>query len=267
MRQRTRAPADRRPNHFVRCVLAEAAQHDFRKNLWQSCVTYYIAANENAFSLREERRQEAADEAGCGKDPFARHDCSLLRRLFSLALAAEAQKPGAEMLAALADYEPFRPGSAEGMLIETLRQRLEEAADDEAFYDEICRFYRNHGVGLFGMYQAFTLAADRGAVQLQPDHTNGAETLDDLIGYEVQKEMLTANTEAFVQGKPANNVLLYGDGGTGKSTSIRALLHRYGGDGLRIIQVYRHQLQYLPEVIAEIKNRKYRFLIYMMICP
>ena len=104
-------------NHFVRCVLAEAAQHDFRKNLWQSCVTYYIAANENAFSLREERRQEAADEASCGKDPFARHDCSLLRRLFSLALAAEAQKPGAEVLAALADYEPFRAGSAEGMLI------------------------------------------------------------------------------------------------------------------------------------------------------
>ena len=66
-------------NRFVRCVLAEAAQHDFRKNLWQSCVTYYIAANENAFSLREERRQEAADEASCGKDPFARHDCSLLR--------------------------------------------------------------------------------------------------------------------------------------------------------------------------------------------
>ena len=100
-------------------------------------------------------------------------------------------------------------------------------------------------------------------MQLQPIKRNGAETLDDLIGYEVQKEMLTANTEAFVQGKPANNVLLYGDGGTGKSTSIRALLHRYGGDGLRIIQVYRHQMQYLPEVISEIKNRNYRFLIYM----
>ena len=59
-------------NRFVRCVLAEAAQHDFRKNLWQSCVTYYIAANENAFSLREERRQEAADGGKLRERPFCK---------------------------------------------------------------------------------------------------------------------------------------------------------------------------------------------------
>ena len=71
------------------------------------------------------------------------------------------------------------------------------------------------------------------------------------------------NTEAFVQGKKANNVLLFGDSGTGKSTSIKAIVNQYYKDGLRMIEIYKHQFKYLSEIIAEIKNRNYRFIIYM----
>jgi len=84
-----------------------------------------------------------------------------------------------------------------------------------------------------------------------------------LIGYQVQKDKLVANTEAFLEKKPANNVLLYGDGGTGKSTSVRAIANRYAGEGLRMIQVYRHQMQHLNQIISQIKNRNYRFILYM----
>ena len=87
--------------------------------------------------------------------------------------------------------------------------------------------------------------------------------LSDLIGYQVQKEKLTGNTEAFLKRRPANNVLLFGDGGTGKSTCIRALANQYYDDGLRIIQVYRHQMQYLGRIISAVKARNYRFIIYM----
>ena len=87
--------------------------------------------------------------------------------------------------------------------------------------------------------------------------------LDDLVGYEIAKKKLIDNTEAFVSGKRANNCLLFGDAGTGKSSSIKGILNQYYDRGLRIIEVYKHQFQHLNDVIAQIKNRNYKFIIYM----
>ena len=87
--------------------------------------------------------------------------------------------------------------------------------------------------------------------------------LDDLIGYELQKKKLVDNTLAFVQGKKANNVLLFGDSGTGKSTSIKAIVNEFYGHGLRMIEIYKHQFKDLSAVIGRIKNRNYKFIIYM----
>lgn len=71
------------------------------------------------------------------------------------------------------------------------------------------------------------------------------------------------NTEAFVQGRKANNCLLFGDSGTGKSTSIKAIVNEYYDKGLRMIEIYKHQFKDLSNVIASIKNRNYKFIIYM----
>ena len=87
--------------------------------------------------------------------------------------------------------------------------------------------------------------------------------LDDLIGYEIQKKKLIDNTKAFVEGRKANNVLLFGDSGTGKSTSIKAIVNAFYSQGLRMIEIYKHQFKDLSNVIAQIKNRNYRFIIYM----
>ena len=87
--------------------------------------------------------------------------------------------------------------------------------------------------------------------------------LDDLVGYEIAKKKLIDNTEAFVSGKRANNCLLFGDAGTGKSSSIKGILNQYYDRGLRIIEVYKHQFHHLNDVIAQIKNRNYKFIIYM----
>ncbi|MFW5677329.1 MAG: ATP-binding protein, partial [Acetivibrio ethanolgignens] len=84
-----------------------------------------------------------------------------------------------------------------------------------------------------------------------------------LVGYELQKRKLIENTEAFVEGRSCNNVLLFGDSGTGKSTSIKAILNEYYDRGLRMIEIYKHQFQELSNVIAQVKNRNYRFIIYM----
>ena len=78
-----------------------------------------------------------------------------------------------------------------------------------------------------------------------------------------QKHKLIENTEAFVNGKEANNVLLFGDAGTGKSSSVKAVLNEYYSRGLRMIEVYKHQFKDLSDVLEQIKDRNYKFIIYM----
>ena len=87
--------------------------------------------------------------------------------------------------------------------------------------------------------------------------------LDDLVGYEIPKQKLRDNTEAFVEGRRANNCLLFGDAGTGKSSCVKAIANEYYDKGLRIIELYKHQFQDLNAVIGLVKNRNYRFIIYM----
>ena len=107
------------------------------------------------------------------------------------------------------------------------------------------------------------MALDEDVVHIVPITKIAHVHLSDLVGYEAAKKKLIDNTEAFVEGRPANNCLLFGDAGTGKSTSIKGILNEYYDRGLRIIEVYKHQFQDLNEVIAQIKNRNYRFIIYM----
>ena len=93
--------------------------------------------------------------------------------------------------------------------------------------------------------------------------SNDGVVLDDLLGYDKQKAELRRNPEAFLNGKKANNVLLYGDAGTGKSTSVKALINEYYDQGLRMIEIYKHQFRDLSAVIAAVKNRNYRFMIFI----
>ncbi len=130
--------------------------------------------------------------------------------------------------------------------------------------DQVVGFYRDFGVGKLGLHKAFRVEpGENGKACIVPITNIAHVRLDDLVGYEVAKKKLTENTEAFVEGRRANNCLLFGDAGTGKSTSIKGILNQYYDRGLRIIEIYKHQFQYLNDVIAQIKNRNYKFIIYM----
>ena len=85
--------------------------------------------------------------------------------------------------------------------------------------------------------------------------------LDDLVGIDRQKKVLEKNTRQFLKGYPANNVLLWGSRGTGKSSVVRALLNKYAESGLRIVQVDKHDLDYLPDIFAQIGKLPYRYVI------
>ena len=140
---------------------------------------------------------------------------------------------------------------------------LSDAGDTEEFRKILTQFYKEFGVGKFGLHKAFRVEHEAEGAQIVPITKTAHVHLDDLVGYETAKNKLIENTEAFVNGRKANNCLLYGDAGTGKSTSIKAVLNQYYDRGLRMIEVYKHQFQDLNDIIAQVKNRNYKFIIYM----
>ena len=116
---------------------------------------------------------------------------------------------------------------------------------------------------MFGLNKTFRIRNVENKVDIYPINNTENVVLDDLVGYEIQKKKLIDNTEAFVAGRPANNCLLFGSAGTGKSTCIKAIINQYYDRGLRMIEIYKHQFKDLSTVIAMVKNRNYRFIIYM----
>ena len=148
--------------------------------------------------------------------------------------------------------------------VKELARELSEAPDGDGFFRVLTDFYKKYGVGKFGLNKAFRVKHDEsGEMVLAPITHTSEVTLSHLVGYEIQKQKLIDNTEAFVEGRKANNCLLFGDSGTGKSTCIKAILNQYYDRGLRLIEIYKHQLQDLSGIIEQVKNRNYRFIIYM----
>jgi len=86
--------------------------------------------------------------------------------------------------------------------------------------------------------------------------------LEQLLGIDSQKQQMVNNTERFLTGIPANNALLWGARGTGKSSLVKALLNTYKDQGLRIVEVDKHDLLYLPEIVDDIRDLPHRFIIY-----
>ena len=129
----------------------------------------------------------------------------------------------------------------------------------DSFKKEIINYYKINGVGDISLYKAFRINDSK----LCPIEHVLNVSFDDLIGYDLQKELLIENTINFINNKPYNNVLLYGDSGTGKSTSIKALINKFFDKGLRIIEIYKHEIEKISQIISKLKERPYHFIIYM----
>lgn len=239
---------------IVRELLQAADAYGFSGNLWKSAVARYIAFSENTFSLKLENGGTEANRT------FAYKDCQTLKEIFNYDFSSLEKALDADCFSAIANYKNTAEPSDAGEAIEALKQKLDNSND---FFQTISDFYQEHGVGVLGLSKAFTVKEKAGNIEFVPVRQTEKVSLSDLIGYQVQKQKLVENTEAFLNKRPANNVLLFGDGGTGKSTSVRAIINQYHKDGLRIIQVCRHQMEYLSRIIEKVKQRNYRFIIYM----
>ena len=234
--------------------------HGYNGNLWHNYLTFLLVNNENPYSMACEIRGSVKGSI----NDIALHDFEIFKTLFDIDLCALFSKAGVNDTEYLLNYDG---GNDEGRFfnkrirdrIVDLSLKLSVAKDAYEIKDKVTEFYKDFGVGKIGLHKAFR-TEHRKIIPI----TNIAHVdFDDLIGYEAQKKQLIDNTEAFINKRPCNNCLLFGEAGTGKSSSIKALLNKYYDQGLRIIEIYKHQFKDIEDIISQIKNRNYRFIIYM----
>jgi len=238
--------------------------HGFYGNIWHTYLAYLLANNENAYSMA----CEITGAVPGSINEIVLQDFAVFKELFDYDLGILERKYKAACFTVLKTYEAAdRSGKVYN---ERIRDRICElsvslagSSDVQEFKKILTQFYKEFGVGRFGLHKAFRVQHTEHGAQILPITKIAHVRLDDLIGYELPKQKLRENTEAFVHGRKANNCILFGDAGTGKSSSCKAILNEYYDDGLRMIEIYRYQFQDLNDVIDQIKNRNYKFIIYM----
>lgn len=269
-REARREGADRealraRTYREVKRLLVLATECGFDGNLWQNYLTYFLMMAENPFTLTCEKMGVRTGSVNI----FAKQDCAAFLRLFHYDFSGLESALEVNCFSVITDYRAIEKpelmyNKSVSDHVRALSARLAAAPDTDTFFTHVTDFYAAYGVGEFGLNKSFRIQhSERGRVIFQPIHNMEKVKLCDIVGYELQKQALVENTEAFLAGKRANNVLLYGDSGTGKSTSIKAIVNEYYDRGLRMIEIYKHQFEDLSQVIAQIKNRNYKFIIYM----
>ena len=251
--------------HMAGSLVEMAGMYGFSGNLWHNYLTQLLVNHENAFSTASEIRGAVKGSI----NHLAMHDFEIFKELYDYDLAVFDKAFGTDCTDFFCNY--VNTGCNSKVYNQRIcdricdtSKRLAEASTVEEFMADMVQFYKDFGVGKLGLHKAFRVGHDENdKVEIQPITRLAHVKLEDLIGYEIPKQKLIENTEAFVRGRKANNCLLFGDAGTGKSSSIKGILNRYYDEGLRIIEVYKHQFQDLNDVIAQIKNRNYKFIIYM----
>ena len=246
-------------------MIEMAAAYGLQENLWHSVLACILANAENAFS-------KACEKKGLPQGTLSKlilPDISFWKEMFAVSLEDLDRAFGCSLAALLENYvnsntngHVFNKRIRDS--ITELGKKLGACDSEEDFLHTLTDFYRDYGVGKLGLHKAFRIGQDKdGEPIIEPITCTEHVHLDDLVGYERQKKKLVDNTLSFVNGQAANNCLLFGDAGTGKSSSIKAIMNEFYSKGLRLIEVYKHQFKDLPKIISQIKSRNYKFIIYM----
>lgn len=133
-------------------------------------------------------------------------------------------------------------------------------ADMGALYQKRLREIGKYGYGIFSSYCMFRMSDDK---QIEPIVSADKIDINDFIGYETERRQVLDNTCAFIEGRPAANTLLCGDAGTGKSSTVKAMVNHFFKEGLRLIELRKDQLRLLPEVMGRISGNPLKFIIFI----
>ena len=221
-------------------LIEEAYYLKLDQNIFKMYLCFLIAHDENAFSLAAEKKGEEIDKQ---LKELAIRDLELILQLFSSNV-----------------FDITYQKSEDRHSYSILYEALEKKTSSEEFLHTLIAYYRQYGCGTMNLYKAFKWQQTKGLIGISECDTI---RLEELIGYDYQKQALIKNTENFIQGKPANNALLFGDSGTGKSSMVKALLNEYYHQGLRIIDLSKSDFMYFNQIMPLLRNRGLYYIIFL----
>ncbi|ADL12838.1 ATP-binding protein [Acetohalobium arabaticum] len=240
-------------------LIKTGEKNELQGNLWQQYLLKAITTDKNTFSLTSER---LGKDLGTSLYQAAVHDLKILKKFYKLNLAEIENKLNIQPIEFIHN---FNPSTANNSLftdnLTNLNKAFSQTESPKKLTDLLIDYYYSTGTGKLNRYAAFQWNNQ----QQQPIGIKNPDsvTFKELIGYQSQQQRLIENTEAFLNNNQANNVLLFGASGTGKSSSIKALINRYANEGLRLIEITKNQLTELPKILHFLKQRGLYFIIFM----
>ncbi len=222
---------------------------------WQSHLVGRILDDENPLSLGAER-----GEMGPVVPEQAGRDLRTLRGMFEFDAATLLGRVESVVPDLAGVWVPWtNPGPVEESPRHTIARKLSAAGDWKTCVGLLTQHFAHHGAGIFGRYRAFRWSAEG----LRPVPRPDPASLAGLVGYERERKPLLRNTEHFLAGLPAHHAILYGLPGTGKSSTVKAVLNEYAGQGLRLVEVAKEDLAELPRVLEVLRGRSGRFVLFV----
>ncbi len=220
---------------------AELSLDELVGSAWQNHLLDRMLRDENAFTLKAQ--QAHTSDMGPALLEAVASDLDELRQLFDMPLQIGSLKPLGERKA------------------EPMKLALAGVSDWRPMLEPLAAYFHENGSGLLARHRAFRWLSSAGESKLEPILDPDPITLEELYTYDLERELLLANTEQFAAGHPANNVLLYGDRGTGKSSTVKALLQRY--PKLKMIELAADHLSELPLLLDQITGTPHRFVLFV----
>src|SRR5215212_2617001 len=250
---------------------AELTSEPLVGDAWQNHLLDRLLETETPFSRKAQRAR--LDDIGPSLLAQVRRDLGALQALHGLdavrLAGAAAHAANVEAPDVWVSWDGFAPlTSGDGPATpasHALKERFAASDDWPALAEALAEQYARIGAGPFGRYKAFRWVRDDSSSHgrlvgvMAPDPIR----LDQLVGYDRERELVLQNTEQFLAGYAANSVLLYGDRGTGKSSTVKALLNEHAGRGLRLVEVSRDDLGDFPWIIQQLRDRPERFILFV----
>lgn len=222
-------------------VAAEALLEDDMLHSFAAYLTDKILHSDNLFARRSFANTLTQDI----RTAYA-HDLRILQ-----SLTFRAENPPQKIAAAVADGFPAISRGEDGI--------LGKQWDSDETLDKLHKFHKHNGYGIFIGHKAFTF--ENG--QLKPVYNTSSITLSDLKDYEAEKKAVVDNTLSFLSGLPYSNMLLYGDKGTGKSSTIHAVLNQYAEKGLRAVEISKDRLKEISDVKEVLAELPFKFILFI----
>lgn len=250
--QKLKSKNNKDAGQIINVLIRHSEDNSLSGDIWQNYLEYLILTAENIFSLSCEKYKLSKD---MGLYKAAIHDLKILKRLLNLSVIDIFKDYPGNLYSLGSNYQPVTEAK------NTYQEPMELFnGSPEEIIERLNNYFYIHGAGLLNQYRAFSWDSQDNLIPVNnPDSIN----FNDLIGYESQQKKLINNTESFINGQTAYNVLLYGESGTGKSSSVKATLNKFASQGLRLIEINSDQIKELPGMLDYLNRRGSYFIIFM----